>query len=246
MRAGSGLWRRRIVMSGTLGIALVVGAGLAAGADGGLTITPASGAPGTAYEVNVSCGEQPLLYRHNLQDDYVQGTIAPFPSDQVAEVSPWVWAFDGTAGRADAQYSATCAGATAGSARFDAEAPHLWFGPRPRYIASLDPSTRVEGTDCPDGTTATVAITADGKTSTSNAPIDQYGDWSVALPAPVGSTEFTINASCGAVVYDALQATTTVPGKVTETTASNVTSPPTGPTPASPAAPQSATADFTG
>ncbi|MDQ2825455.1 MAG: hypothetical protein M3Y04_00560 [Actinomycetota bacterium] len=201
-------------MVGIAGAALVAGVGVqVAGADGGLTLTPGRGAPGTSFRVEVTCGQEPLVYRRNLQDDPVQGTIGSYPSDELDQTSPSVWTLDQVAGKADALYYATCAKAGAGEARFDAKAPHLWFGPRPR-LYTLDPRTRAEGTDCPAGTTAKVAIEADGQRRITEATIDEYGDWSVPLPAPVGAADLTVSASCGDVVYDALSASSTTTTRI--------------------------------
>ncbi|MGI8756410.1 MAG: hypothetical protein ACR2MB_11240 [Acidimicrobiales bacterium] len=225
------LRRRRIILVGVAAASVFVGVGMqVAAADGGVTITPDRGAPGTAYRVEVACGEQPKVYRENLQDDPPQGTIGPVAATDLAQTSPSVWTLEQVAkGQADAGYYATCDQADVGSARFDTEAPHLWFGPRPR-LYSAEPRTRAEGTDCPTGTAAKVSIVADGKTTTTGATIDQYGDWSVPLPAPVGSVDLTITASCGDVTYDALTASPTT------TTGSAQPPAPVPPAPASPSA----------
>jgi hypothetical protein len=233
--------RRRTIVAGATGAAAVIGLALTAAADGGLSLTPSSGPPGTAYQVTVSCGDRPVVYRGFAQDDYVPGTIPPLPTDEVSEVAPSVWAADAVATDFDTPWWATCDGADAGNGRFDSERPHLWFGPRPTLF-TLDPRTTVEGTDCPAGTTATVSITADGQTTTHQAAIDAYGDWTVALPSPVGSAELVIDASCGDVTYATLRATTTVPPT---TPTAPPTTPPTTPT-APPATPQPGTAGFTG
>lgn len=221
-------------MVGVAGAALLAGVRVQmAGADGGLTLTPDHGAQGTAFQVKVTCGQEPLIYRRNLQDDYVQETIGSFPSNQLDQTSPSVWTLDQVAGsKADALYYASCGRNRdpAGEARFDAEAPHLWFGPRPQ-LYTLDPRTEAEGTDCPAGTTAKVTIDADGEQTTTEATIDEYGDWSVPLPAPIGATDLTVTASCGGVVYDPLSASST-----TTTTATNGSTPdqPPAPEPTSP------------
>lgn len=64
------------------------------------------------------------------------------------------------------------------------------------------------------------------------ATIDQYGDWSVPLPAPVGSVDLTITASCGDVTYDALTASSTTPTGSAQ---------PPAPVPPAPASPSAAT-----
>ena len=249
LHPGTRLGRQRVIVAAAIAIVVLGGVGLAAGADGALTITPSSGAPGTGYDVNVTCGAPPQIYRRNLQGDPVQGTIAPFPSSEVSLVSPSLWAFHGIAGQYDAQYSAACNGTAAGTGRFNALAPHLWFGPRQNYIGYY-PQTTVEGTDCPAGTTATVTITANGTPSTSHAAIDQYGDWSVTLPAPVGTETLRIDATCGNVVYASLTAPTTTTTTTTQVPMQSVPPtvhvPTTTPPPSAPAAPVPAAAAFTG
>lgn len=176
-------------------------------AEGAVTITPGSGQPGSAYEVAVDCGEFPEVRRRHTQDGPEQGTIPPLAATDLIEVSPSTWVYDAVAGQTDEEYGASCAGDPAGSGRFDAEAPHLWFGPRPYAgFSPLVGRTTVEGTDCPAGTTASVSIAIDDVVILSEAPIDQYGDWSVALPSPVGNAAMTINAFCGEVNYEALTA----------------------------------------
>ncbi len=204
--------RRRWAIVGGLTVLSIGGAAGVAQADGGLTITPASGAPGTSYAVEVSCGQLPLIRERHTQDAYVQMTIAPFGPDDVTEVSPSLWQVTDTAGSTDEEYFAQCDGAEAGTGRFDAESPHLWFGPRPPLGPdTLIGKTTVEGTDCPAGTEATVEIAFDRDIvlPRTGVPIDQYGDWTVELPRPVGDTNYSITASCGSVTYDALAATST-------------------------------------
>ena len=232
------------------------GAAAVAGAEGGMTITPSSGPPGTSYDVDIKCGEMPAIKQHHTQDGYVQMTIAPYGPDDVSEVSPSLWRVTETAGTTDEEYFASCgdASASAGSGRFDAESPHLWFGPRVEHTPyQLVGKTTVEGTDCPAGTQAEVSIRSGDVDLQKTAVIDEYGDWSVELPAPVGDTTFAIDASCGSVTYERLQATTTstsssVPQIVdpTVTAPSTTTTTTTAPTPAAPATAQAGTADYTG
>lgn len=235
---------------GGLCLFAVVGGAAVAGADGALTITPSSGAPGTSYDVDVTCGELPAIKERHTQDAYVQMTIAPFGPDDVTEVSPSLWRYTGTAGTTDEEYHAECEGTAVGNGRFDAESPHLWFGPRPQLGPDyLVGKTTVEGTDCPAGTEAEGQVAYDGDIVLPfTAPIDQYGDWSVDLPEPVGDTTYSITANCGDVTYDALEATTTSTSQPTITMVPpTVTVPPTTPTPgAAPATAQPGTADYTG
>jgi len=235
--------RRRWALGGIALLAAIGGGTAVAGADGDLTISPSSGPPGTAYTVDVVCGELPAIKQRHTQDAYVQMTIAPYGPDQVEEVSPSVWRVAEVAGTTDEEYAAECGGVAAGTGRFDAESPHLWFGPRPQLGPDyLVGKTTVEGTDCPAGTEATVELHVDGDILlTETAAIDEFGDWTVELPQPVGDADYVIEASCGDVTYEALQATTTSTTQVPQLEDPTVTTPPTTPS-AEPAAPAPATA----
>lgn len=241
--------RRRLAAALVVGMALAGGGSLAAGADGGLTVSPTSGAPGSSYTVTVDCGEFPLVFQGNTQDAYVQGTIGSYGTDQVSMVSPSVWAASETAGDTDRRYWATCGESTVGQGYFDAEAPHLWFGPRPQNIFGLqDPKSTVEGTDCPAGTEASGTITVDGGPAEPfTAAIDEHGDWSVDLPGAVGEVALAVEASCGSIAYERLIATTTSTSTPDTSPDTTPTSAPAAPTPAAPpATAQTGSADFTG
>lgn len=242
--------RRWTLGAGALVVALGSGAAVA-GADGDLTITPSSGTPGTSYVVQVVCGEFPLLKQRHTQDAPVQMTIAPYPADQLVEVAPSVWEAGEVAGTTDEEYYAECGGVAAGSGRFDAESPHLWFGPRPQLGPDyLVGKTTIEGTDCPAGSEATVEIHVDGDILvTETATIDEYGDWTVDLPQPVGDVDYLIEASCGDVTYDEIRATTTTTSNTVapELSVPTVTTPPTTPpASAAPATAQPGNAAYTG
>lgn len=154
--------------------------------------------------MRVTCGVTPSIFQANTQGDRVQGTIAPRLPDGVTEVSPSVWAIDGTAGDWDSAYYATCDDAEAGTGRFDTDSPRLWLGPRPVNIADSSPQTTLEGTDCPEGSGATAVFIIGESRRTVTADIDARGDWSVPLPVPIGSAAMTVEASCGDVIYDPL------------------------------------------
>jgi hypothetical protein len=232
-----------------VGLGLVVlGAGGLVHAQGGITITPSSGPPGTAYEVRVACGVAPEVKRADTQDGPLQGTIAPYPPDQLVEVSPSVWAVDGEATSTDDAWFATCEGAEVGTARFDAESPHLWFGPRPRPFPGPGfQYTTLEGTDCPAGSTATAQIQIADDVAVLESAVDELGDWSVELPAPLGQAEMTIRASCGDLAYDVLQVTTTTTSTTSPSTPfSTPTSAPGGSGSPTPATPVRGVAGYTG
>lgn len=240
---------RRTTVAATIGGAVVVASAALAQAQGGIAITPSSGPPGTAYEVSVSCGVAPEVKRANTQDGPFQGTIAPYPPDQLVEVSPSVWRVDGEATSTDDAWYATCDGAEVGAARFDAESPHLWFGPRPRPFPGPDYDyTTVEGSDCPAGSSpiVTIAVEGDDVLRLAEPTIDERGDWSTPLPWPVGERAMTIEASCGDVTYDVLQATSTSTSTTTSSTTSSSTTVPVGGGSPTPATPVRGAADYTG
>ena len=236
---------RRTTVAATIGGVVLLAAGAIAQAQGGITISPASGPPGTAYEVRVSCGVAPEVKRANTQDGPFQGTIAPYPPDQLVEVTPSVWAVDGEATSTDDAWWASCDGTEVGTARFDAEAPHLWFGPRPRPFPGPGYRyTTLEGTDCPPETTASASVVVGGNEAyLYEAEIDELGDWSIELPVAVGEAEMEIDASCGDVTYDRVQLTTTSTSSTTTTTTTSVPAGGGGPTPATPVR---GAADYTG
>lgn len=247
-----GLRARRVVAGGAIGLVVLGGAGLAM-ADGGLRISPTSGPEGSSYDIDVDCGTPPALANKHTQDGPEQGTIAAFVPDDATEIAPSTWRVTREAGTTDEIWWAECDGTSVGQDRFDAESPHLWFGPRPSAgFSPLVGRTTVEGTDCPPDTTAEVSIAVEGfdVIYLAEPEIDEYGDWSTPLPWPVGDRAMTVEASCGEVTYDALQATTTSTSTTSSTTSSSTSSsttttapPSTGPAPATPVR---SAADYTG
>jgi len=179
-------------------------------------------------------------------------TLAPYAPPYLSEISPSTWRVTAIAHTTDDQWEVSCDGVSIGTDRFDAESPHLWIGPRPYpFEAPLAGRTQLEGTDCPDGTQASVRIDSDstGRTATT-VTIDQFGDWNVRLPVPNGDAEMRVVAVCGSVTYPDLLLTTTstvpVP-EVTESTESTEPSSAPSVTPlAPPAEPISDSATFTG
>ena len=211
---------------------------------------PASGPEGSSYDIDVDCGTPPALANKHTQDGPDQGTIAAFVPDDATEISPSTWRVTRTAGTTDEIWWAECEGTNVGQDRFDAESPHLWFGPRPSCCSSpLEGRTTVEGTDCPAGTTVDVAIYVEGSDAvgTASPPIDEYGDWSTPLPWPVGERAMRVTATCGSVTYDDLIATTTSTSTTSSSTSSSTTTTtPGGGGPATPAKPVRTKAAYTG
>ena len=79
----------------------------------------------------------------------------------------------------------------------------------------------------------------------SHPAIDQYGDWTVELPQPVGDATYAIRATCGSVVYDQLEASTTSTSTTSTSTSTSTTTTTPGRTPP-PARPVRTRAAFTG
>lgn len=198
----AGRSRFGIVGAATLVAVLLGGAG--ALASGILTVTPSEGPPGTDYEVRVDCGHYPDVILNELY-----GWHGTLPRAPMTEESPGSWVYRTSAGDFDVLYETGCDGET-GSGRFDSDHPRLFPGPIPPH-GPLPPDfrpSRVDGTDCPAGTRASVDIQVgdgpDGTVSHTEVDIDEYGDWYEPLPVPLGSQRVVISASCGSVVYDDL------------------------------------------
>ena len=171
-----------------------------------LRIDPSEGPPNTPYKVTVACSVKPTLYGRPLADQ-PPPTQVPL---QTQQAGPSRWTYDAVSGQYDDQYVAQC-GSTSVKERFDSDAPRLYLGPVPNHGAPFFPITVVEGTDCPNGTRATVAIAVDGQPTTYTATINRYGDWAVDLPAPFGTKPMTVVATCGTVRYPQLTIPTTIP-----------------------------------
>jgi len=149
--------------------------------------------------------------------------------------------------------SGSCGDQQLAEVRVDVDNPMIGFAPIGSMLAPADNPSTVYGSDCPDGTVASVRFdevvlgrpTAAGTPVT--ATIDQRGDWQVDTPVytlyavvpppgtPAGTVlrEFTVNASCGDVTYEVLHIVVQrATGDDTTTTA-----PPSGPPPSTPPAP---------
>lgn len=226
-----------LALAATCGVLGAGGAGLAQGA-GFLDLRPGEGSPGTAYEVEVTCSQEPTLYGHPLNES-PPGTQLPLELDQAG---PSMWTAVATAGEVDDVYGAMC-GEDRVQARFDSDFPRLHLGPVPESIMDVGrPKTTIEGTDCPDGTTAEVTTRIGDVVTTTTAPIDGRGDWSIPLPAEAARSGLRVEASCGDVVYRPLvvAASSTAP----EPTVATV--PDGAAPPALPADPRPRSASYTG
>lgn len=244
------LHRRRLALAAGGSLVVVLAAASVTAAAGGLlSVDPGEGPPGTSYRVTVTCAEAPTLYGRPGNDS------GPFPTQvplSIAQVGPSEWAVDAVAGEVDDVYSVVC-GSEVQQERFDTDAPRIYLGPVPLHsFDPIVPRTKVEGTDCPPGTSVTVTITVEGRPTTQTAAVDRYGDWSVDLPAPAGTRQMTVVAACGEVSYPRLTVTTTTQPTSPTAPATQPTTAPTQPqgpapvVPAGPAAPRSGVSTFTG
>lgn len=168
-----------------------------------LSVDPSGGPVGSRYQVRVDCAT-PATIRVFPLKAYPQATVPP---EDGTESSPGTWVFDRQAGNVDELVVSDCGGQTE-QFRYDVDAPALFPGPTIAAAGVLRPDrpiTQVIGTDCPDGTTASVTITGpEGFTATQTAPIDHYGNWAVPIPADAPTGELTANASCGSLHFDAI------------------------------------------
>ncbi len=239
---------RRLVVGGAAVVLLgSAGAGVAHAGSSFLGTTPDNGKPGTPYKVTLTCDQKPTLYGHQV-DDNPPGTQVPLV---IAPDGATQWTYNATAGDYDDQYGASC-GDTSEGARFDADSPHLFLGPIAENISQTgQPRTEVLGTDCPAGTTASVTITLDGTTTIHTATIDERGDWTVPLAAPLANTQtIRAEATCGTVTYTPLFRSgqlvpPTVTGPTSPTTPTTAPAP-TAPAPAAPAQSQRTHSSYTG
>ena len=122
----------------------------------------------------------------------------------------------------------------------------------------VDPAARVLLNEAPSPTaTSTIFARCSARFGydgdivlTEPASIDEYGDWTVELPEPVGDTTYAINATCGDVTYEALQATSTTTSTSTsdvpQLTDPTVTATAAPPAAAAPATAQPGTSSYTG
>ena len=63
----------------------------------------------------------------------------------------------------------------------------------------------VVGTDCPTGTEASLSLNGpNGYAQTTNAPIDEFGNWEVEIPESAPAGAITAIATCGDVTYEPL------------------------------------------
>jgi len=200
---------------------ILAGVGVATAWSGVLRIEPSAGPPGTPYTVRVKCPVPPTIFLRTRTDS-PPGTL---PQPEMRRTGPSEWTYNAVANRYDDLYSTSCDDKQQ-QERFDSNSPRLYLGPvSDTGPMSTAPYTRIEGTDCPDGTRAAVTITVDGRPASHDAAIDRYGDWAVGLPVPFGSKTMVVQASCGAVHYSrfAIAGTTTT---TTSTSSPTVTTAP--------------------
>ncbi|HET8930765.1 MAG TPA: hypothetical protein VFN21_08930 [Acidimicrobiales bacterium] len=213
-----------------------------------LAVDPAGGPIGSHYTVEVDCAT-PATIRVFPLSDAPQATVPP---EDGTESPPGTWTFDEQAGNVDELVVSDCDGHSS-RFRYDVDAPALFPGPTVVHFGDWDPrrpASSVIGTDCPEGTTASVRISGpDGFTDTQTAPIDRYGNWEVPIPATAPSGDLSVDAACGALRFDAItirHTGSTTPGG-TGSDASSPANEPSAPSGApSPATPVAAIPNYTG
>lgn len=159
-----------------------------------LYLDPGQGRPGTAFTGEVVCGTQPTITRYFDGDD----VVTPVAVEPAASGSDGWWEFHDRAGRVDARYTVSC-GLTTDHVTFDAITNELRFGPAGLAVDGygFDPTT-VDGTDCDAGRTVTVRLAVGFRPVQVLQPkTDEFGDWSVPLPADALRLGIIANASCG-------------------------------------------------
>lgn len=190
--------RRVVTVSIVLSaVAAGFGSGAASAAPPEVTLTPPRAPQDTPYTISVACPTEPSV---SVNDEYDDG----FGALDTMEGPPGTWTSERDASDVDALYYVTCEGESA-EARFDVEAPKMFFG---RYFGPFgteDPPTEVVGKDCPPGTTATVSLGyRAGVYVIDDVAIDEQGDWEIDLPADAITYGVSVDASCGDVAYDSI------------------------------------------
>ncbi|MBX3286590.1 MAG: hypothetical protein KF703_14675 [Actinobacteria bacterium] len=175
----------------------------------------------------------------------VEPTATGVPGEWSAQLEP---------GLTDWTVTGTCGDADLGEVVVDVDNPLMAFLPIGAFAPEPDPPSEVFGSDCPDGTEATVTFEdeVNGFRDVQTAAIDARGDWSVSpgypgvAPEPPVVLHITVRATCGAVTYAPLTYDYVLgelpPGGTTTTTPTsppNVTEPP-------PAVPRTGRSHYTG
>jgi len=182
-----------------------------------LTVSPLRVDPGQPVTFTVAnCAVKPEVTA--TETDMV------FVVEMTAGPTAGAWHGQLAAGQFDWFVNGTCGDQQLAEIRLDIDNPLIGFQPIGSMIAPSGVPATVYGSDCPDGTVASVRFdqvvfgrgTLTGTPVT--APIDERGDWQVDTPAytleavvpppgtPDGTVlrEFTVNASCGDVTYEVL------------------------------------------
>lgn len=240
----------------------VVGVG-AAPVDGAtLTVTPLRVDPEEVVTLTVAgCSETPEISVG--ESDFLR-LIRPEPGPD-----PETWVTTLEAGLTDWRVDARCGDEELGPVVVDIDNPLIAFTPIGAFVEAPDPPAHVYGSDCPDGTVATVRFDehvfgrpTDATGEPVTAPIDERGDWQVDTPiytayavvpppgTPAGTVlrEFRVHASCGDVRYPVISYPIQVAvgdASTTTTLAPSTTVPPAVPEPPA-ASPQSGRPTFTG
>lgn len=171
-------------------------AGAAAGPT--LTVSPPRADPGDPVTVTISgCTD---VAPTGPQVSYVARFDDVLLPLSMAEGPAGVWT--GTAhGADDLEILSSCDGVEL-SATVDIDTPRLLPMPWGPPGDLPDPPESYLGTDCPDGTDATVTFAPAGLDPiVVGASTNALGDWTVTVPALPAGTVVTVDASCGSVTY---------------------------------------------
>lgn len=211
-----------------------------------LSVDPTGGPPDSRYTAEVACDSEPTVRVFHLR----AAPQATVPTVEGTESSPGTWVYEVQAGEVDDLVTSDC-GSSQEQFRYDVDAPALFPGPTVVHYGDWDPrrpTTSVIGTDCPDGTTASVTFTGPGGyTDTRSAPIDRYGNWEVPIPTAAPTGDLAIDASCGSLHFDAISIRHT--GSATPDATdpdATINEPAAKPEATSPASPVAATPSYTG
>ncbi len=234
------------------------------GAGGALTVVPARVDPGGEVTVTVECPTIPSVVYGRGYD--VVMSVPPGDGLQ-AGTSTVVIPADVAA---DLPVVATCGAAEPMRVLVDVEHPAIGKVPIGSMLPEPNGLSPLYGSDCPDGTEASIRITnwdygdgpQGGASYVVTQPIDESGDWSMTAPAiaaygvaptspvPEGTVlrELWLDASCGDVRYPRV---TMVVQEATEPTVHGESLlptllPSTPPGDAAPATPQRGSAGYTG
>lgn len=243
-----------------VGAAVVLAGGLAVGGPVSVSAQAGPGSLVPVLEVSPLRVDPEEVVTFTVRDCPQQPELQVGESDFVRLVEPTptsvagTWSSELVAGLTDWTVHGTCGAVAFDEVVVDIDHPLMSFLPIGAFAPSPDPPTTVYGSDCPDGTTATVTFAdeAKGYRSVETAAIDERGDWQVSPQHPVAGQvssvdlRITVGASCGDVTYAPLRYDLLlgIPGGPNEPPTSTPTPPAVAEPP--PAVARSGRATFTG